>query len=375
MDPDNINDVRKDTEFRNVTFSKFQKSKAKQELIKCLYDCKIENACYWCAEFVCAGHFLDLWDIIILYYCKYIHSGNPKLPIYLEMRYQGFINIINNGYSANILILRNNKKIRQIFSEIICVLCFCKKKNTYQNVKLHKEEQFDLTNISNKFKAPNVNYLNSIFKEDDPKELYIPINELIYSLTEKNIIDVYFWYEWIIEYENICKKKKKKCLCQARSYAPNGHYNDIIWIIWDIIFFYSDPINSIIKNKKNNNNNNNNNSKLINKTISCLFKLFTIRYNNSVKRKRKLLIYFCFTLLTENIDFDISIINNQEEINAITQKIDAIYKEIKKNEVSPQTDYLFKNIKRSNVEKTMEKIEMMNNFDNANSSDDDNNIP
>ena len=65
MNPDNINDVRKDTEFRNVTFSKFQKSKAKQELIKCLYDCKIENACYWCAEFVCAGHFLDLWDIII----------------------------------------------------------------------------------------------------------------------------------------------------------------------------------------------------------------------------------------------------------------------------------------------------------------------
>ena len=47
-----------------------------------------------------------------------------------------------------------------------------------------------------------------IFKEDDPKELYIPINELIYSLTEKNIIDVYFWYEWIIEYENICKKKR-----------------------------------------------------------------------------------------------------------------------------------------------------------------------
>jgi hypothetical protein len=368
MDPDNINDVRKDTEFRGITFSKFQKSKAKQELIKCLYDCKIENACYWCAEFVCSGHYLDLWDIIILYYCKYIHCGNPKLPIYLEMRYQGFINIINNGYSSNILILRNNKKIRQIFSEIICVLCYCKKKNTYQNVKLYKEEQFDLTNISEKFKAPNVNYLNNIFKEDDPKELYIPINELIYSLIEKNIIDVYFWYEWIIEYENICKKKKKKCSCQARNFAPDGHYNDIIWIIWDIIFYYSEPSNNIIKNKTKN-------LKLINKTITCLFKLFTIRYNNSVKRKRKLLIYYCFTLLTENIDFDINIINNQEEINAITQKIDAIYREIKKNEISPQTDYLFKNVKVSNIEKTIEKIEMMNNIDKANNSDDDNNIP
>ena len=44
MEPDNINDIRQD--FKNITFSKFQKSKAKQELINCIYNCKIENACY-----------------------------------------------------------------------------------------------------------------------------------------------------------------------------------------------------------------------------------------------------------------------------------------------------------------------------------------
>jgi len=65
MESSYINDDRQS--FKNITFSKFQKSKARLELIKNLYDEKIENACYWSAEFICAGHFLDLWDVIFKY--------------------------------------------------------------------------------------------------------------------------------------------------------------------------------------------------------------------------------------------------------------------------------------------------------------------
>ena len=108
MELDNIDDVRID--FKNITFSKFQKSKAREELISCIYNSKIENANYWCAEFICSGHFLDLWDIIILYATKYIHCGNPKLPIYLNMRYENFTNIINSGYSNNIIVLRHAQR-------------------------------------------------------------------------------------------------------------------------------------------------------------------------------------------------------------------------------------------------------------------------
>lgn len=218
MDPNSINDTRDD--FRNITFSGFQKSKAKQELLNCLYNGKIENACYWGAEFICSNHYLELWDIIILYYCKFIHCGNIKLPIYLVMRYNNFVTILHNGYNTNTLPMRNNKKIRKLFAEIICILCFSNKKHTYSEVKLNKSEEFDLTNISSKFKAPNMHYLDNVFKDDDPKELLIPFNELIYNLVNKNIIDTCYWYEWIIEYENICKKKKKKMFMSSTCICP-----------------------------------------------------------------------------------------------------------------------------------------------------------
>jgi hypothetical protein len=275
------------------------------------------------------------------------------------MRYNNFISILQSGYSQNILALRNNEKIRKLFCEIICVLCYSNKKNVISDVKLDKNNSFDLTCMSEKFKAPNVTYIEEILKEDDPKELIIPINELIFNLINKNIINVYYWYEWIIEYENICIKKKKKCVCENRSYAPSGNTHDIIWIIWDILFYYSDPN---ILDKKYTITYADNDLNLKHKIIKNLFELFIIKYNNSVKKKRKYIIYFAFALLIENINFTIAIITKHEETEAIVLKINTIYKEIKKNEESPKTDYLFNNLGKSNLEKTMEKMELLNNL-------------
>ena len=355
-----INDVR--STFKNITFSNFQKSKARYELIKSLCDEKIENACYWSAEFICSGHYLELWDIILYFVYKYIHNGNPKLALYLNMRYNNFETIINNGYSQNILVLRNNDKIRKLFCEIICVLCYSVKKNVICDIKLDKHESFDIASMSERFKAPNVSYIEYILKDDDPKELIIPINELVYNLINKNIINVYYWLEWIIEYENICKKKKKKCACENRSFAPKGSTHDIIWIIWDILLYYSDPSLTSRTYNLHTNNNNNNNNEIKYKIIKSLLELFVIKYSNSVKKKRKYIMYFAFALLIEHNPINSAIITYPEKIEAIVSKIDNIYKDIKKNEISPKTDYLFTNLNKSNIEKTMEKIELINNF-------------
>ena len=346
MDTSEISDKRELSAFRKITFSKFQKSKAKEELIKSLYNSKLENACYWSAEFICSGHFLELWDILISYFCKYIHIGNPKMVIYLDMRYNNFIKIINNGYNDNILLLRNNAKIRQLFCEIVCVMALSNKKHLYKEIKIDKNTQYDLLELTDKFKASSINYVKKIYLENDPKELYIPINELIYNLESENIVETCYWYEWILNYEIILKKKKIKCKAEGRSYAPKDYYHDIIWIIWDIIYYY-------VNLKKNN---------IMNKIIDSLFKLFCIKYNPSFKRKRKNIIYFAFTILIEKVNLNENIIKEHQIISKISSNIDLIYKQIKKNEESLRTDYLFHNLNKSNIEKTIEKIDILDNM-------------
>jgi hypothetical protein len=189
---------------------------------------------------------------------------------------------------------------------------------------------------------------------------------MVYNLISKNIIQVCYWYEWLIEYENICTKKKRKCICENRAYAPHGHTHDLIWIVWDILFYYSDP--SITDKKYNISTSASNSTSISNtstsilkhKIIQNLFDLFIIKYNNSVKKKRKYIIYFAFTLLIEELNYSINIIENQEAVQVIVSKINSIYKDIKKNEETPNTDYLFNNLNKSNLEKSIEKMDLFN---------------
>ena len=102
-----------------------------------------------------------MFGIFSLFIGKNIHIGNPKLPIYIEMRIDDFKSILNNGYTDNLLKMRNNDKIRKLFAEVICVICLSKKKHSFDNIKIQKED-FNVTKLSHKLKAKNISYASKI---------------------------------------------------------------------------------------------------------------------------------------------------------------------------------------------------------------------
>ena len=314
-----IDDSRKPDDFKNITFSKFEKNKVITELLSCLINAKLEESLYWTAELVCSGHYLDLWDTILLFISKNIHLGNPKLPIYILMRFNNFKEIIKK-YDIGSLDVRNDEQLRHIFAEIICVLWQSKKKHSMEIVKLTPTD-FVLSEMTMKLRAPDTTYINDTFKHDDPKEIYIALNELAFhvSPTSKNCISACYWLEWIIEFENINKKKRIKSLAHKRTFAGvSAEYeHDIIWIVWDILL--TKATNSIHV-----------------KIINSLLGLYSMHFSLVLKKKRRFIIYFAISILTDHVDLTVDIITDMDSINTILSKNKNIYRDVKKNEISPE---------------------------------------
>lgn len=348
MNSNEINDIRVQSEFKGITFSGYKKTDVKKELIQNLKKSKIENSCYWSSEFICAGHYADLWDIIIEFFSKYIHIGNPKIITYLELRIKLFKSILQNGYLEMELQMRNNDKIRKLFAEVICVLCEAKKRHEYNEIKI-KSEDFDLTYMTERFQAPDVSYADNIFLKEDPKELFIPANEFAYNISEegRNSVNACYWMEWFIQFEQICRSRREKCKCERRTFAnvDSKFQMEIMWILWDIFLYESTKRNELIR-----------------KIVQSALNIFCLKFSTNCHKKRRYIMYFVIEILTENFPLNDTIIKDKQKIKVVMDNINIIYKQIKKNEHSPNTDYLYNNLDTSNLQQSIAKLETMNTF-------------
>lgn len=306
-----IDDIRTCDDFKKLSFSKYKKRDIIKRLNESLIESKLENSLYWCAEMICSGYFIELWDAIIIFFSQHIYSANPKLPIYINNRINSFKMIINQ-YN-NQLELRNNDVVRKLFTELITILCLSNKKMPLSPVFFDKNNDFTISSLSTKLKAKE-KYVNDIIHENDPNELELPINELYNAIKNSNGFDACYWVEWMINYTEHCSKKKQHCKINERKIEgiKNTYKTDPIWMVWDTIIEYT----------------HNNKLTIQNKIILSLYDIFKLRFKSSYKKSRRLVIYYAIYILVEKIDFTSSIYNNSEKntIDIILTKSDDIYK-------------------------------------------------
>ena len=347
-----IYDPRQISEFKTMTFSNYKKIEVKDALIKSMSQEKVEPACHWCAELICSGQFMEIWETLLLFIGKHIHIANPKIVIYLQKRFSQFRDIMIQGHFATELELRNNRMIRNMFAEIVCIMSTSAKKNSFEQVKIQREE-FDMTNHT-RIKADSLDYARPIMKKEDPLELTLAINEFSYDLKNNNMLNACYWIEWLIEFDVICKTRGDKCFAEKRTElsVENKHKCDIIWILWEAILYYGEE-----KHKP----------EFIQKTLLALHDLFCIKYTTGTPKKRRYLLYFAVELITETVDFvSPAFITDRELMQTVVDQIDQVYKQIKKHEIIDENaNYMFMGLseKEINLKKSLGKMELMNSAD------------
>lgn len=305
-----IEDVRDASFFKKTTFSKYELGAVKKELLKSLVEGKLEPCCHWSTELVCSGHFMELWELVFVFFGKHVHVGNPKLPIYLELRLRTFVQAARAEEDE--LNLRNNLVVRKLVAEMMCVLALSPKRHGLEQVKVRKQE-LELLNLHDRFKAPGITFAGKAFKPGDPKELFVPLNEFAYALQSNRNVDACYWLEWMMEFEGV----KKTLRCAPREYVQGKKTStDFVWMFWDVMM-------AQLKKK----------GLVEEKVGAATLSLFCMHYTTAACERRRFLLYFTVALCCEPVAMDVDIVPDKKIIEAVFPKCSLMYKDVLRHSI------------------------------------------
>ena len=352
-----IEDYRELKEYNGCTFNNIKISEVKKELIKCIIDNNHDKSLYWMCEILSSCNFLLLWEIFFYILSNVTNVSNLKLLIFIEKKYSLFKNIINESKNENDLLnLRNNIVIRNLFCDIIILLCVSDKHYMLDYNKLNIKN-FSFDNLNTHLKAPNVNYVNDFFKDNDPKELYIILNEFVFNLEENNVTDCYKWIFIYLNYYTKCKKNNNILVCEMRKELEIDKLADSlqshpIWIIWSIL---------LIKSKKN---------EIVRNYINILINFFKVQLSVGKIRSRLNLLFLSISIYIQRNSkeiFNKPIVKNKDrfiQLDTVARNsLNNIFKKIMDNYKKNPEIFKPKKINKNNkVSVSFEKLKLLDNF-------------
>ena len=342
-----INDVRTELTLRNKSFSGFSTKEVISTLKKKLMNNEIEESINWAIELFLSLHIKKLYDIFLDIYIKNINSSNPSLPLKLYKRYTFYNN--NNKLAEHEL--RNVQVIRNHIAELCCIICLSNKNKNQTTITI-KDEEMSTENIIKKFKATQ-NYIDFFYKSNDPEELKLIINEFIYNLKTKNYVNTIYFLFWLVKYDKLTIKKKKRISCHSRFISEDSkNQNDFIWLLWDIVLKEGNTIMS----------------KETYIQIVALYKMYRCFYKPANKYKHIGLLVCSIKYFTDMYDINVPVIYNNYICIQLSLKINFfILKKKNYEQLKHSQNNIIINVKKKKdvkkKDKTNTKFDIINTLD------------
>lgn len=350
--------------FIKETFNGYKKNEVFNEIYKNILSGNIEKSILWSTELHCSGYIDIFYEKLLNLFITDINKANLNIiDIFindltiLEKKKKIYNNI--NEFS-------NDQFIRNHISNIVSILAFSPK---YKLDKLPVIKTYDLNmnNNKNRIISKNLNEIQIFIKKNDPKNIIIPLSEILLNLKNKNISksleNTLFWLNWIIFYEKNFHKGNLKCSKRNIENIDIKYTNDFTWIIWDIINSISDNI-----------------------FIKKLFYLYKFSYNKSKKNNKINIIILAFNIIIDPfpyIEYNKKIIDDDNNIKRIKiisninyQYYDTINnnkkiintKDITSNNNSSNKENNFSIFAKYSISQSDKTIEYINKFSHINST-------
>ena len=304
-----INDTRLQKEFMKYTFSGYKRSEVCKALERSMISSSVEKAGFWVAELVCSGRFIDAWDTIINTYAQCVFRLSPKIGVLLACLLKDFRTVINDQYAGNELDMRNVEGIRICMARAVAAVSASRKGHAVKRLKVLAIE-FDIATIPHRLKAPNTKFAVT-FTQNDPKELFIAINELSHAL--KHTYDAQlacYWIEWIVGYVGLCRKRKITLQCNPREkISASCRPTDVAWLLWDVILSGSPNDHQL-------------------RALTSLHSMFRVKYKSTTTTKRIHVLYCAVHTCNPSFTLSDSLDSIASGMKEAESQIDRMYRSI-----------------------------------------------
>jgi len=195
----------------------------------------------------------------------------------------------------NMTDIRNNHDARRLFCEVGASVALCRKSKLPNLPRIRPEHDFTPMVIQENLKAPSSMYARSLMKQEDPMELYVPVNEFAYCMrpeTRDSIRGLY-WVSWILAYASKYKLDNKThlvCSYRSNDYVEEKYLRSPVWIIWSVVMEAARTSPQ---------------SGTLGPYIDALYKMYCLRWGQGDLRKRLPFLITAILFVCESTTLDI----------------------------------------------------------------------